>query len=49
MLGEAGPEAVIPLSKHRKESAITININNLNGFNGRDIANQLQAELNKKI
>jgi len=30
-------------------NGITININNLNGFNARDIANQLQSELNKKV
>lgn len=31
------------------EKNMIININNLNGFNARDIANQLQDELDKKI
>ena len=30
-------------------NGMTIYINNLNGFNARDIANQLQSELNKKV
>ncbi len=49
MLGESGPEAVIPLNRRGSERVINININNLNGFNARDIANTLQGELNKKI
>ena len=31
------------------QNVTNVNINNLNGFNSRDIANQLQSELNKKI
>jgi len=52
LIGEAGPEAVIPLDKYHDnhdKKGITIYINNLNGFNGRDIADQLQRELNKKV
>ncbi len=32
-----------------KGQVINVNINNLNGFNARDIANKLMGELNKKI
>jgi TP901 family phage tail tape measure protein len=49
MLGEEGPEAVVPLNKGGMQREINIYIDNLNGFNARDIADRLQMELNKKI
>jgi len=42
-------EYVVPKKDVDKGNSTVININNLNGFNARDIANQLQKELNKKI
>jgi len=49
MIGERGPEAVVPLSGSRGTGMITINIENINGLTGRDIAESLQEELNNKV
>ena len=39
----------VPTSTGGGGETTVVNINNLNGFNASDIANQLQSELNKKI
>lgn len=50
LIGESGPEAVIPLNNMgSRGTTYVININNLNGFNARDIAEKLQQELLKKV
>ena len=50
LIGESGPEAVIPLNNMgSRGTTYVININNLNGFNARDIAEKHQQELLKKV
>ena len=45
MIGEAGPEAVIPLSRSRGMGGITVNIENVNGLDPDSVAEALQDTL----
>jgi TP901 family phage tail tape measure protein len=49
LIGENGPEAIIPLNRDYSGKTINIYIEKINGLTGRDLANSLQKELNKKI
>lgn len=50
MVGENGPEAVVPLKEGKSYGNTIININGpINGITGKDIANQLQKELKKRV